>query len=371
MDHGVNDPVTFDIIQNSLAGDRRRDVRGHAQDRDERDHLRGARHGHRHHRRDGEIAASGAGIPAFIGVLDKAVKAILRKHPSGEHRARATSSPSTILITAASPTSTTSCSPCRSSSTARSSPGPPTSPISTTSAAWCQARCRRTPTKSFRRAFAFRRSSSSRPASRTSTVIDVLTRQFAPARLPQGRSLGGDRGGSDRRAAPRRTRARNTASRLFRPRSGISWTTASRSRSTALEGLPQGRFELAEEQDDGSVFKVTIEITDTTFVVDLTRQSRPGPRADQRQPRRRHHLRADGVQGVQLRRIRRPTPARSARCACSPRPGIGIRCRRSRRRIGFYFEVEVRVFDLMLRCLAPHMPDRLAGRRISPRSAAP
>src|SRR5258708_29991344 len=29
---------------------------------------------------EGEIAASGAGIPAFIGVLDKAVKAILCKH---------------------------------------------------------------------------------------------------------------------------------------------------------------------------------------------------------------------------------------------------------------------------------------------------
>ena len=27
--------------------------------------------------------------------------------------------------------------------------------------------------------------------------------------------------------------------------------------------------------------------------------------------------------------------------------------------IGFYFEVEVRVFDLMLRCLAPHMPNLL------------
>ena len=29
----------------------------------------------------GEIASSGAGIPAFIGVLDKSVKAILRKFP--------------------------------------------------------------------------------------------------------------------------------------------------------------------------------------------------------------------------------------------------------------------------------------------------
>ena len=50
------------------------------QDGDELDHLRGARHGHRHHRsRDGEIASSGAGIPAFIGVLDKAVKVIVQK----------------------------------------------------------------------------------------------------------------------------------------------------------------------------------------------------------------------------------------------------------------------------------------------------
>ena len=29
----------------------------------------------------GEIASSGAGIPAFVGVLDKAVKAILKRHP--------------------------------------------------------------------------------------------------------------------------------------------------------------------------------------------------------------------------------------------------------------------------------------------------
>ena len=35
------------------AGDQRRDVRRDAQDGDERDHLRGARHGHRHHRRRG------------------------------------------------------------------------------------------------------------------------------------------------------------------------------------------------------------------------------------------------------------------------------------------------------------------------------
>ena len=37
----------------------------------------------------------------------------------------------------------------------------------------------------------------------------------------------------------------------------------------ALRELPKGRFTLAEEQDDGQVFKVTVEITDTEFVIDL------------------------------------------------------------------------------------------------------
>jgi N-methylhydantoinase B/oxoprolinase/acetone carboxylase alpha subunit len=34
---------------------------------------------------------------------------------------------------------------------------------------------------------------------------------------------------------------------------------------------------------------------------------------------------------------------------------------RSRRALGFYFETEVRVYDLLWRCLAAHVPDRLAA----------
>jgi N-methylhydantoinase B len=37
----------------------------------------------------------------------------------------------------------------------------------------------------------------------------------------------------------------------------------------ALAELPKGRFELAEEQDDGAIHRVTIDITDEAFVVDL------------------------------------------------------------------------------------------------------
>ncbi|MFU0257837.1 hydantoinase B/oxoprolinase family protein, partial [Klebsiella pneumoniae] len=36
-----------------------------------------------------------------------------------------------------------------------------------------------------------------------------------------------------------------------------------------LRKLPKGEFTLAEEQDSGVVYKVTVKITDTEFIVDL------------------------------------------------------------------------------------------------------
>ena len=37
----------------------------------------------------------------------------------------------------------------------------------------------------------------------------------------------------------------------------------------ALERLPKGRFTLEEQQDSGTVYRVTVEITDDEFIVDL------------------------------------------------------------------------------------------------------
>jgi N-methylhydantoinase B len=125
----------------------------------------------------------------------------------------------------------------------------------------------------------------------------------------------------------------------------------------ALEALPKGRFELAEEQDDGSTYKVAIEITDTTFTVDLTENPD--------QVRGPANASRDGV-------IICAQMAFKALCASSgpanggsfrplkviTRPGTVFDAREPGA-VGFYFEVEVRVFDLMLRCLAPHMPDLL------------
>ena len=125
----------------------------------------------------------------------------------------------------------------------------------------------------------------------------------------------------------------------------------------ALESLPKGRFELAEEQDDGSLYKVAIEITDTGFVVDLTdnpdqvrgptNASRDGVIICAQMAFKAFSAAARSANGGSFRPLKVITRPGSIFDPIEPAA------------IGFYFEVEVRVFDLMLRCLAPHMPNLL------------
>ena len=227
------DPITLEIIQSSLQADERRDVRGVPQDRDERDHLRGARHGHRHHRRaTASLASSGAGIPAFVGVLDKAVKRIIELNDEpGDDRARATSSSTNdpfyggvthlndVVLAM----------PVFADGDARSR-GRRTSRTGTTSAAWCRARSRPTRARSSRRACAFPASSSSPAGSPIESVMRDHRGEQPPARLPPRGHVGRDRRGARRRAAPARPRRASTASRPSSSRSTTSWTTARRSR---------------------------------------------------------------------------------------------------------------------------------------------
>jgi N-methylhydantoinase B len=125
----------------------------------------------------------------------------------------------------------------------------------------------------------------------------------------------------------------------------------------ALKALPKGRFELAEEQDDGSIYKVAIEIADDALTIDLTDN-----------PDQAHGPSNASRDGVVV------CAQMAFKALCAPeapanggsfrplrvitRPGSVFDAREPAA-IGFYFEVEVRVFDLMLRCLAPHMPDLL------------
>jgi N-methylhydantoinase B len=123
----------------------------------------------------------------------------------------------------------------------------------------------------------------------------------------------------------------------------------------ALEALPKGRFELAEEQDDGSIYKVAIEIADRTLTIDLT--DNPD------QVRGPSNASRDGVivcAQMAFKALCAPeAPANGGSfrpLRVLTRPGTVFDAREPAA-IGFYFEVEVRVFDLMLRCLAPHMPN--------------
>lgn len=126
-----------------------------------------------------------------------------------------------------------------------------------------------------------------------------------------------------------------------------------------LAKLPKGTFDYSEEQDDGRVFNVKITISDTEFVVDLldNPDQATGPVNTSR----------DGVMVCaqmlfksltdpyspanegSFRPIRLLTREGSVFHASEPAP------------LGFYYEIELRVYDLMWRCLAQHMPERLAA----------
>ncbi len=126
-----------------------------------------------------------------------------------------------------------------------------------------------------------------------------------------------------------------------------------------LKQLPQGTYELSEEQDNGQTYNVKVTIADDKFTVDLrdNPDQLDGPLNTSR----------DGVMvavqmifksltdpyspanGGSFRPIELLTREGSVFHAKEPAP------------LGFYYEIELRVYDLIWRCLAQHMPDRLAA----------
>ncbi|MGV8831619.1 MAG: hydantoinase B/oxoprolinase family protein [Devosia sp.] len=127
----------------------------------------------------------------------------------------------------------------------------------------------------------------------------------------------------------------------------------------ALKTLPKGTFTLSEEQDDGRIFNVKMTISDTEFLVDL--------RDNPDQSNSPVNTSRDGVIVAAQMIFKSLTDPYSPANEGSFRP-IGILTRegsvfhaKEPAPIGFYYEIELRVYDLMWRCLAPHMADRLAA----------
>ena len=127
----------------------------------------------------------------------------------------------------------------------------------------------------------------------------------------------------------------------------------------ALAALPKGTFTLAEEQDDGQVFNVTIAIGDDEFLVDLRENpdqatnpvntSRDGAMVAAQMIFKSLTDPYSPCNAGSFRPIRLLTRAGSVFHAEEPAP------------VGFYYEIDLRAYDLMWRCLARHMPERLAG----------
>jgi len=304
----------------------------------------------------GEIASSGAGIPAFIGVLDKSVKAILRKFPDP-----ATIHPGDVFATNdpfyggvthlndvifAMPVFVDGEIIAWTANIAHWNDigGMVPGSMSTDAVQIFQEGLRLPAIKLIDKGDPNR------------AVMDIMA---VNSRLPD--FLRGDMWAAIAavRIGERRLveLARKYGTATFKAAMAHFMDYGERVSRKALAELPKGRFELAEEQDNGDVHRVTIEITDDAFTVDL--------RDNPEQVQGPHNASRDGViicAQMAFKALTAPeAPANGGSfrpLKVLTRPGSIFDAKEPAAH-GFYFEVEVRVFDLMLRCLAPHMPDLL------------
>jgi N-methylhydantoinase B len=126
----------------------------------------------------------------------------------------------------------------------------------------------------------------------------------------------------------------------------------------ALRNLPKGRFSLAEEQDSGAVYTATVEIKDDEFLVDLRHNpdQDPGPNNASR----------DGTIIAAQMVFMNITGASSSSANAGhfkplkllTRPG-SVFDASPPAAFATYYEVEIRLYDVIWRCLAPHLGDRL------------
>ena len=130
-----------------------------------------------------------------------------------------------------------------------------------------------------------------------------------------------------------------------------------------LAKLPKGTFELSEPQDDGRTYNVKITITDDEFIVDL--RDNPAQDDDCTNTSR------DGTIVCAQMLFKSVTDPETPANEGSFRPlkvltteGTVFHAQEPAA-IGFYFETEVRVYDLIWRCLAPHIPERLPAGHFS------
>ncbi len=132
---------------------------------------------------------------------------------------------------------------------------------------------------------------------------------------------------------------------------------------SAIKSLPKGTYTLEEPQDDGQTYKVTVEITDNEFIIDL----RENPNQDKGPF---NMSRDDVIVSCQMAFKNITSPTRMANGGTF-RP-MKVLTRNGSvfdpiypAAMGIYYELTVRLHDLILRCLAQHMPERLPAGSFS------
>jgi len=307
---------------------------------------------------EGEIASSGAGIPAFIGVLDKSVKVILNKFDQPgdvqEGDVFMTNDPyyggvthlNDIVI--AMPVFSDGKLIAWTADIAHNSDVGGMAPGSLTGDA----------TEIFQEGI---RLPAIKAISRGQTIQSVMDILIVNSRMPD--TIYGDVWAQIAavRIGTKRLQelAKKYGANVFERAMVEFMDFGEKASRVELLKLPKGVFELSEEQDDGSFYNVKITISDERFTVDL--------RDNPEQLSSPVNTTRDGVMvaaqmifksmtdpyspcnGGSFRPIELITKPGTVFDAQEPAP------------LGFYYEVELRVYDLMWRCLAKYMPERLSA----------
>lgn len=131
----------------------------------------------------------------------------------------------------------------------------------------------------------------------------------------------------------------------------------------ALHELPKGTYSLDEEQDNGQIYTVTVEIKEDEFIVDLrgNPDQDPGP----------FNMSADDAVVACQMAFKNITSSEKVANGGTFRP-LRVLLREGSvfnpaypAAMGIYYEIGVRLHDLILRCLAPHMTRRMPAGNFS------
>ena len=308
---------------------------------------------------DGRLASSGAGIPAFVGVLDKSVKFILSKHDKIH--------PGDVFITndpwhggvthlndlvLAMPVFSEGKLIAWTANIAHNSDVGGMAPGSLSGEA----------TEIFQEGLRLPAIKLINQGELDQSVMDIITTN---SRMPDfllgdvWAAIASVRIGANRLEGLAEKYGQETFSEAISSFMDFGEKTA----LAELAKLPQGTFELAEEQDDGRIYNVKVTISEDEFEVDLRDNPDQDPACT--------NASRDGVivcAQMVFKSLTDPdTPANEGSfrpLKVLTREGTIFHAKEPAA-IGFYFETEVRVYDLIWRCLAPHIPERLPAGNFS------